>query len=76
MQRFKSACSAQKLLSAHREVHNTFTIKCHLASVQPQRVLCAAAISTWREVVAAARRSVPPHNPLAVFTWLRDDAIA
>ena len=54
MQRFKSAGSAQKFLSAHAAVYNTFTVQCHLTSAQPHRVLRAAAISTWREVVAAA----------------------
>jgi hypothetical protein len=60
MQPFKSACSAQKLLSTHTAVHNTFTVKCHFTLAQPPRVLRAAAISTWGEVVAAARRSVTP----------------
>ena len=44
MQRFKSACSAQKLLSAHTSVHNTFTVKCfspqfnHIACSAPRRL--------------------------------------
>ena len=54
MQRFKSAGSAQKFLSAHAAVYNTFNVLRHLTSAQSHRVLRAAAISTWREVVAAA----------------------
>ena len=54
MQRFKSAGSAQKFLSAHAAVYNTFNVQRHLTSAQSHRVLRAAAISTWREVVAAA----------------------
>jgi putative transposase len=54
MQRFKSAGSAQKFLSTHAAVHNTFNVQRHLTSAQTHRVLRAAAMSTWREVVAAA----------------------
>jgi putative transposase len=54
MQRFKSAGSAQKFLSTHAAVHNTFNVQRHLTSAQTHRVLRAAAMTTWREVVAAA----------------------
>ena len=54
MQRFKSVGSAQKFLSAHAAVYNTFNVQRHLTSAQLHRVLRAAAMSTWREVVAAA----------------------
>ena len=54
MQRFKSACSAQKFLSVHAAVYNTFYLQRHLTSAQSHRVLRAAAMSTWRKVVAAA----------------------
>ena len=54
MQRFKSACSAQKFLSAHAAVYNTFNVQRHLTSAQSHRVLRTAAMSTWRDVVAAA----------------------
>ena len=54
---FKSAGSAQKFLSAHAAVNNTF---------KPQLiVLRAAAMSMWREVVAAHggfRREVQPRR--------------
>jgi putative transposase len=54
MQRFKSAGSAQKFLSTHSAVYNTFNVQRHLTSAQTHRVLRAAAMSKWREVVAAA----------------------
>src|SRR6202167_4902030 len=54
MQRFKSTGSAQKSLSAQAAVYNTFNVQRHLTSARSHRVLRAAAMSTWREVVAAA----------------------
>jgi transposase-like protein len=53
MQRFKSARSAQKFLSTHAAVFNTFNVQRHLTSAQTHRTLRASAMSTWREVVAA-----------------------
>src|SRR5271166_1376626 len=53
MQRFKSARSAQKFLSTHAAVFNTFNVHRHLASAQTHRTLRTAAMSTWREAVAA-----------------------
>jgi hypothetical protein len=53
MQRFKSAGSAQKFLSTHAAV-NTFNVQRHLTSAKSHRVLRAAAMTTWREAVAAA----------------------
>jgi putative transposase len=54
MQRFKSARSAQKFLSTHAAVFNTFNVQRHLTSAQTHRTHRAAAMSTWREVVTAA----------------------
>jgi putative transposase len=54
MQRFKSAGAAQKFLSTHAAVFNTFNVQRHLASARTHRTFRAAAMSTWREVVAAA----------------------
>jgi putative transposase len=54
MQRFKSAGSAQKFLSTHAAVFNTFSVQRHLSSAQTHRTLRTAAMSTWREIVAAA----------------------
>ena len=59
MQRFKSACSAQKFLSAHAAVYNTFNVQRHLTSAQSHRVLRAAAMNTWRDVVAALENQHP-----------------
>ena len=55
MQRFKSPGSTQKFLSAHAAVYNTFNVQRHLTSAQTHRVLRAAAMTTWRTAVAAAR---------------------
>jgi len=54
MQRFKSPGSAQKFLSAHAAVYNTFNVQRHLTSAQTHRVLRAAAMDTWRTALAAA----------------------
>jgi putative transposase len=54
MQRFKSARSAQKFLSTHAAVYNIFNVQRHLISAQTHHVLRAAAMTAWREVVAAA----------------------
>jgi putative transposase len=54
MQRFKSAGSAQKFLSTHAAAYNTFNVQRHLTSAQSHRVLRTAAMTTWREAVAAA----------------------
>src|SRR5271169_497647 len=54
MQRFKSAGSAQKFLSTHAAVFNTFNVQRHLTSAQTHRTLRAAAMSTWLEAAAAA----------------------
>jgi transposase-like protein len=54
MQRFKSAGSAQKFLSTHAAAYNIFNVQRHLPSAQSPRVLRAAAMTAWREAVAAA----------------------
>jgi transposase-like protein len=54
MQRFKSPGSAQKFLSTHAAVYNTFNIQRHLTSAPTHRTFRAAAMNTWREVVTAA----------------------
>jgi transposase-like protein len=53
MQRFKSPGSAQKFLSIHAAVFNTFNVQRHLTSAQTHRALRAEAMSAWREAVAA-----------------------
>ncbi len=48
----KSAGSAQKFLSSHAAVYNTFNVQRQLTSTQTHRTLRAVAMSTWREAVA------------------------
>jgi transposase-like protein len=54
MLRFKSAGSAQKFLSSHAAVYNTFNLQRHLTSAQAHRVLRAEAMDTWRTAAAIA----------------------
>ena len=54
MQRFKSLGSAQRFLSAHAAVFNTFDVQRHLTSAATHRTFRAAAMNTWREAVTAA----------------------
>src|SRR5450755_3425661 len=54
MQRFKSPGSAQKFLSTHAAVYNTFNVQRHLTSARTHRTFRAAAMNTWRDAVAAA----------------------
>jgi transposase-like protein len=54
MQRFKSSGSAQKFLSTHAAIFNTFNVQRHLTSAQTHRMLRAAAMNTWHEAAAAA----------------------
>jgi putative transposase len=54
MQGFKSAGSAQRFLSVHAAVHNTFNVQRHLLSGKTHRAFRASAMQTWHEAVAAA----------------------
>jgi len=54
MQRFKSARSAQRFLSIHAAVHNTFNLQRHLISRSTLRTFRAEAAAQWRSAVAAA----------------------
>ena len=54
MKRFKSPGSAQKFLSTHAAVYNTFNVQRHLISAQTHRALRGVAMTTWRTAVAAA----------------------
>jgi putative transposase len=47
-------CAVQKFLSTHAAAYNTFNVQRHLTSAQTHRTLRAAAMTTWREAVAAA----------------------
>ena len=54
MQGFKSRGSAQRFLSTHAAVYNTFNVQRHLTSARTHRAFRAAAMDTWHEVTAAA----------------------
>ena len=54
VQRFKSAGSAQRFLSMHAAVHNTFNFQRHLVSRSTLRVFRAEAAAQWSDAVAAA----------------------
>ena len=54
MQRFKSAGSAQRFLSTHAAIYNTFNVQRHLISRRTLRQFRAAAMHTWQEVTSAA----------------------
>ena len=54
IQGFKSQASAQRFLSTHAAVYNTFNVQRHLTSASAHRGFRAAAMDTWRMVVAAA----------------------
>ena len=53
-QRFKSAGSAQRFLSTHAAIYNTFNVQRHLISRRTLRQFRAAAMERWQEVTAAA----------------------
>ena len=54
MQRFKSAGSAQRFLSAHAPIYNVFNTQRHLISRQTLRIFRAEAMTTWQAATAAA----------------------
>ena len=54
MQGFKSRGSAQRFLSTHAAVDNTFYVQRRLTSARTHRAFRAAAMDTWRTAVAAA----------------------
>jgi putative transposase len=53
-QRFKSPGSAQRLLSMHGPVHNTFNLQRHLISRRTLRSFRAQAAQAWQNATAAA----------------------
>ena len=53
MQRFKSAGSAQRFLSSHAAVSNTFNVQRHLISRRTLRGFRAGAMEQWRSAAAA-----------------------
>jgi transposase-like protein len=53
MQRFKPPGSAQRFLSSHATVQNTFNVQRHLTSRRTLRVFREDAFRTWRAATAA-----------------------
>jgi transposase-like protein len=53
MQRFKSPGSAQRFLSVHAAVHNTFNVQRHLVSRNTFRALRGEALQYWWAATAA-----------------------
>src|SRR5215467_12547260 len=53
LQRFKSARSAQRFLSIHSAVQNTFNFQRHLISRSTLRIFRAEATAEWQDAVAA-----------------------
>ena len=53
MQRFKSPGSAQRFLSVHAAVHNTFNVQRHLVSRNTLRALRSEALQNWRAATVA-----------------------
>jgi transposase-like protein len=53
MQRFKSARSAQRFLSMHAAIRNTFILQRHLVSRATLRIFRAEAAKQWRDAVTA-----------------------
>jgi transposase-like protein len=54
MQRFKSAASAQRFLSLHAAIHNTFNLQRHLVSRSTLRIFRAETAAQWRTATTAA----------------------
>jgi transposase-like protein len=54
MQRFKSARSAQRFLSMHAAVRNTFNFQRHLVSRSTLRIFRAEAVARWQDAFAVA----------------------
>jgi transposase-like protein len=54
MQRFKLPRSAQRFLSIHAAVHNTFNLQRHLVSRSTLRTFRAEAAAQWQDAVTAA----------------------
>jgi transposase-like protein len=52
MQRFKSAGSAQRFLSSHAAVHDTFNTQRHLISRRTLRLLRAEPVHAWQSATA------------------------
>ena len=54
MQRFKSPGSAQRFLSVHAAVYNTFNVQRHLISRRTLRLFRAEVAARWKAATTAA----------------------
>ena len=54
IQGFKSPGSAQRFLSIHAAVHNTFNLQCHFVSRRTLRLFRAEAAQAWQNATVAA----------------------
>ena len=73
MQRFKSARSAQRFLSMHAAVHNTFNLQRHLVSHSTLRIFRSDAAAQWRSATAAGMKP-SPLRPISAETAQLDNA--
>src|SRR3954454_9989157 len=55
MQRFKSACHAQRFLSAHSQIHSHCQLRRHRLTANQYRVARDLAFRTWHEIIGVAR---------------------
>lgn len=53
MQRFKSQGHAQKFVSTHSAIYNTFSIQRHLTSRNTMRTFRSAALTEWEAASSA-----------------------
>lgn len=54
MQRFKSQGQAQRFVSIHSAIYNTFNLQRHLVSRKTLRIFRSAAMAEWNAATAAA----------------------
>ncbi len=54
MQRFKSQGQAQRLVSTHSAIYNTFNLQRHLVSRNTMRIFRSAAMAEWSASSAKA----------------------
>lgn len=57
MQRFKSQGQAQRFVSIHSAIYNTFAIQRHLVSRKTMRIFRAAAFAEWSAASGTAPKS-------------------
>ncbi len=73
VRRFKSAGSAQRFLSTHAAIYNTFNGQRHLISRKTMRQSRAAGMDRWDAVTAAARNTASS-SIFVLYTSKRDNA--